>query len=158
MKHNWRIAMSLSWFRLLGLIVVSASLAAGCGGAKKIDVGGACILNSDCNQALVCTWGKCHVACHTSADCQPGQSCIIASAQSTVCESPTGCIYNSDCPTGSLFAAAADVGIGAYLSAPGLPLAFFHGEIDEISLYNRALTAAEVQSVYVAGAAGKCRN
>jgi len=96
--------MSASWQRVLGLMVVSASLVAGCGSAKKIDAGGACVLNSDCNQGLVCTWGKCHVACHTSADCQPGQSCIIASAQSTVCESPATCIYNSDCPTGLMCA------------------------------------------------------
>ena len=96
--------MSASWQRVLGLMVVSASLVAGCGSAKKIDAGGACVLNSDCNQGLVCTWGKCHVACHTSADCQPGQSCITTSAQSTVCESPATCIYNSDCPTGLICA------------------------------------------------------
>ena len=96
--------MSASWQRVLGLMMVSASLVVGCSSAKKIDAGGACVLNSDCNQGLVCTWGKCHVACHTSADCQPGQSCITASAQSTVCESPTACIYNSDCPTGLMCA------------------------------------------------------
>ena len=96
--------MSASWQRVLGLMIASASLVAGCSSAKKIDTGGACVLNSDCNQGLVCTWGKCHVACHTSADCQPGQSCITASAQSTVCESPTACIYNSDCPTGLMCA------------------------------------------------------
>ncbi len=90
--------MSLS--RILRLMVVCTSLAAGCSSAKKIDVGGTCVLNSDCNQGLMCTWGKCHVACQTSADCQPGQSCIMASTQSTVCESPTACIYNSDCPAG----------------------------------------------------------
>jgi hypothetical protein len=32
----------------------------------------------------------------------------------------------------------------------------FTGDIDEISLYNRALTAAEVQAIYNAGSAGKC--
>jgi hypothetical protein len=69
-----------------------------------LDLGGTCILNSDCNQGLVCTWGFCHVACHTSADCQPGQSCIMAGAQSTACESPTSCIYNSNCPTGLICA------------------------------------------------------
>jgi hypothetical protein len=34
--------------------------------------------------------------------------------------------------------------------------AFYHGVIDEVSLYNRALTAAEVASIYLAGSAGKC--
>ncbi len=32
----------------------------------------------------------------------------------------------------------------------------FIGDIDEISLYNRALTAAEIQSIYNSGSAGKC--
>jgi len=32
----------------------------------------------------------------------------------------------------------------------------FTGDIDEISLYNRALTAFEVQAIYRAGSAGKC--
>jgi hypothetical protein len=35
-------------------------------------------------------------------------------------------------------------------------VANFGGNIDEVSLYNRALTAEEIQSLYVAGAAGKC--
>ena len=94
----------MSTSRVLGLMIASAWLLAGCNGAKKIDVGGTCILNSDCGGSLVCTWGICHVACHTSADCQPGQSCIIASAQSTVCQGPTPCTYNSDCQTGLICA------------------------------------------------------
>lgn len=33
---------------------------------------------------------------------------------------------------------------------------FFQGVIDEISIYNRVLGAAEIQSIYAAGSAGKC--
>jgi hypothetical protein len=46
--------------------------------------------------------GKCHDACHKSTDCPPGQSCITASDQSTVCQLPaeTHCLYDSECPTG----------------------------------------------------------
>jgi hypothetical protein len=33
---------------------------------------------------------------------------------------------------------------------------FFAGEVDEISVYNRALSAAEIQSIYNAGVLGKC--
>ena len=33
----------------------------------------------------------------------------------------------------------------------------FLGLIDEVSIYNRALTAAEIQSIFAAGTAGKCR-
>ena len=32
----------------------------------------------------------------------------------------------------------------------------FNGSMDEVSLYNRALSAVEVQAIYNAGAAGKC--
>jgi hypothetical protein len=40
-------------------------------------------------------------------------------------------------------------------ATPGLQ-AFYHGIIDEVSLYNCALTTSEIQSVYNAGSAGKC--
>jgi hypothetical protein len=40
-------------------------------------------------------------------------------------------------------------------ATPGLQ-AYYHGIIDEVSLYNRALTAVEVQAIYNAGSAGKC--
>jgi hypothetical protein len=92
--------MSASSLRILGLVVVSACLMVGCSEAKKIEVGGTCTLNSDCNSPLVCTAGKCHDACHTSADCPLGQSCIIASDQSKVCQlsAETHCVYASDCP------------------------------------------------------------
>jgi len=90
----------MSASRILGLMIVSLWLAAGCSGAK-IDVGGSCVLNSDCNQGLVCTWGKCHEPCDTSVDCPTGESCITASDQSKVCQLPieTHCLYDSDCPT-----------------------------------------------------------
>jgi hypothetical protein len=34
---------------------------------------------------------------------------------------------------------------------------YFAGEIDELTFYHRALTAAEIQAIFRAGAAGKCR-
>ena len=91
--------MSVS--RILGLMVVSASLAAGCSSAKKIDVGGTCVLNSDCTGSLVCTAGKCHDACHTSADCPTGQSCV-KTADSVICQLPaeTSCSGTSSCDNG----------------------------------------------------------
>jgi len=91
--------MSVS--RILGLMVVSASLAAGCSSAKKIDVGGTCVLNSDCTGSLVCTAGKCHDACHTSADCPTGQSCV-KTADSVICQLPaeTSCLGTSSCDNG----------------------------------------------------------
>ncbi len=34
---------------------------------------------------------------------------------------------------------------------------FFKGEIDELSIYNRALSASEIQAIFNAGSAGKCK-
>jgi len=92
----------MSAWRVPGLTIVLLWLTSGCTSPMKIDVGGTCILNSDCNQGLVCTWGKCHDACHTSADCPAGQSCVTSKDQSNVCQLPGEmyCIYNHDCPTG----------------------------------------------------------
>jgi formylglycine-generating enzyme len=46
-----------------------------------------------------------------------------------------------------------DVYMGLHSPGPAFPYA---GLMDEICLYNRALTAAEIQAIYSAGSAGKC--
>ncbi len=51
------------------------------------------------------------------------------------------------------------VNIGRVESVSGSftgPTAFFDGLIDEVEIYNRALSAAEVQAIFDAGSAGKC--
>jgi len=50
------------------------------------------------------------------------------------------------------FSPAVEIG-----SANGGTVAFFHGMIDEVEIYNRALTQAEIQAIYNAGSAGKCK-
>jgi hypothetical protein len=35
---------------------------------------------------------------------------------------------------------------------------FFHGALDEVDVYNRALAASEIQAMFNSGSAGKCRN
>lgn len=37
------------------------------------------------------------------------------------------------------------------------PSTFFHGLIDEVQIYNRALTPAEIQGIYAAASAGQCQ-
>jgi hypothetical protein len=44
----------------------------------------------------------------------------------------------------------------AWLGESGMGYGYYAGLLDEVSIYNRSLTAAEVQSIYNAGAAGKC--
>src|SRR5260221_7467038 len=38
----------------------------------------------------------------------------------------------------------------------GLNYGFYAGLLDEVSLYNRALSASEIQAIYAAGSSGKC--
>src|SRR5439155_27206411 len=40
----------------------------------------------------------------------------------------------------------------------GATTAFLNGQLDEVDIFNRALTDAEVLSIYTAGGAGKCRS
>ena len=56
-------------------------------------------------------------------------------------------------PTCPLTGANRSVCIGNAAGTAGFP---FDGWIDEISLYSRALTQSEIQTIYAAGSAGKC--
>jgi len=38
----------------------------------------------------------------------------------------------------------------------GTPRRFFRGQVDELGIYNRALSEAEIQAIFGAGSAGKC--
>lgn len=60
---------------------------------------------------------------------------------------------------------AVNKGTPYHVSAPlslgrqgGFHGSYFKGAIDEVELYNRVLTAAEIQSIYNAGSAGKCKD
>jgi hypothetical protein len=57
-----------------------------------------------------------------------------------------------------IFPGTDDLAIGAAVGglAPGSVLGPFAGLIDEPALYNRALTAAEIQAIFSVGSAGKC--
>ena len=43
-----------------------------------------------------------------------------------------------------------------YLGASSPSGPFYHGEIDEVGLYNRALSPTEIQTIYNAGSLGRC--
>jgi hypothetical protein len=73
----------------------------------KVAVGDSCILNSDCEGALVCVMGTCHDACHASMDCPIGQSCVKAN-DATICQLPA----EADCSRtncGAGFVCASDL-------------------------------------------------
>ena len=56
----------------------------------------------------------------------------------------------------NIFYGTADVSIGAHLRAPDTTEYQFHGMIDEISIYNKALTDAEIQNIFISESNGKC--
>ena len=59
-----------------------------------------CTLNSECATGLICTFGRCHTPCVTSADCSPGATCVISTANIAVCQLPAeaSCYNDSGCP------------------------------------------------------------
>ena len=61
------------FFMLAGFAL---ALAAGCGEKAKLNLGGACQLNSDCKSPLLCKFGACTQACAESRDCEGGAQCV----------------------------------------------------------------------------------
>jgi hypothetical protein len=57
--------------------------------------------------------------------------------------------------SGGIFSGSANVGIGGIPQGTAFNWPFF-GTLDEVSIYNRALSAAEIQSIVAADLTGKC--
>ena len=72
---------------------------------------------------------------------------------------PTSCEGGNDCgPVTKIQQSLASVMIGAatFNSLPGVG-AFWSGQIDGAEIFNRALSPTEIQTIFNAGSAGKCR-
>jgi hypothetical protein len=86
---------------LLAAMGVLVGIAAGCSseGKKAPPVGSMCVLNSDCNNPLSCSFGRCHASCQESRDCPTGQRCVLGQDGVNVCQLPEqqNCAYISDC-------------------------------------------------------------
>jgi hypothetical protein len=84
--------------------VLCVLVLAGCGGSSTPKPGATCVMNSDCNNPLSCTAGKCHVQCMESRDCMtPGAKCVKDTAGNRICQLPeeiVRCSMNSDCKLG----------------------------------------------------------
>ena len=100
---------SLRWIPSFVLFAVAASLLPG--GCAEADeallaaLGGGCLLNSDCEDGLICVFRRCHQQCNTSVDCPVGgdgehERCMLGSKPDHYCqlEDETACVYNSECP------------------------------------------------------------
>ncbi len=59
-------------------------------------------------------------------------------------------------PTVTITQGIADLTTGVWSTPPGYAQQYFPGRIDEVSIYNRALSQAELQAIYTAGDSGKC--
>jgi hypothetical protein len=96
----------------LAVIGFVALVGVGCSSSKKINVGTPCVLNSDCNNPLSCTYGTCHEACRSTGDCsQSGAECTkvgglgvclvpterVCTVANPTCAAPLVCAIDLQC-------------------------------------------------------------
>ena len=63
------------------------ALVAACSGGSTPPAGKTCLMNSECQSPLVCTYGRCHTACAEARDCPTGELCVKGMGGS-VCQLP----------------------------------------------------------------------
>jgi hypothetical protein len=90
------------WILGLSLLLAVLFAAPSCGSSKPATgLGAGCSINSDCNGALICAFGLCHVACVTSKDCTSGATCLPPGVcelpQETTCSSSLPCVTGLTC-------------------------------------------------------------
>lgn len=98
----------------LSFLIALLSMEGACSSQKTQVPGKPCVINSDCQDPLSCSWGTCHEACRTDGDCAGGARCVWDKAGNTAAAgSPAGdvstpvrvcltgtddrCTYNSAC-------------------------------------------------------------
>jgi uncharacterized repeat protein (TIGR01451 family) len=69
-----------------------------------------------------------------------------------------GVLENTAVGSGMINSANNPFQIGAFFIPSSINCCFFNGLIDEVEVFNRALSHAEIQAIYNAGLAGKCRD
>ena len=59
-----------------------------------------CLINSNCEEPLVCAFKTCHVQCESSRDCQDGARCVVSDKPYKVCQfdEDVACEGANDCP------------------------------------------------------------
>jgi len=58
---------------------------------------------------------------------------------------------------GSISDSGVPVHVGTFTPISGMKANFWHGLIDELEIYNRALSQLDIEGIYNAGASGKCK-
>ena len=84
--------------RVALMALCCASFACGSGSKPSAVTGGHCVMNSDCNEPLLCTASRCHAQCVKTRDCPTGQRCVqTASGSECLLPVEDKCTYNSNC-------------------------------------------------------------
>jgi hypothetical protein len=87
-------------------VAVALLWAGGCSDshAPAARLAAVCTINSDCTAPLVCAFQRCHTACESSRDCDPGQRCVASDRPFHVCQldDESQCKTNSNCPQGQI--------------------------------------------------------
>lgn len=93
--------MPMSIRLFVPLLVAAVLMGCGSDDKKTPPVGQTCVLNSECNNPLSCSFGKCHAPCQESRDCNLGQRCVKSETGVNVCQLPEEqtCAFNSMCKT-----------------------------------------------------------
>src|SRR3954466_15848555 len=82
----------------LSLLGAAASLSMCSSDDAPKTVAESCQLNTDCNNPLSCTFGRCHTSCTATRDCPSPQRCVHATL-GNVCQlvDEATCTYASQC-------------------------------------------------------------
>jgi hypothetical protein len=84
---------------LISMLIVAITAASCSASSKKLDLGGTCVQNSDCNNPLACKFATCHQQCVQSRDCPAGEQCVAAADGSGVCVEPACGANGKACPS-----------------------------------------------------------
>ena len=97
------------WMFLAFVLCVAIAIGASCSATEEAILAGlgeGCLLDSDCNGALICVFRRCHIECETSADCPLGPTderlaCRLGEPPHHVCQldDEYRCALHSDCPS-----------------------------------------------------------
>src|SRR6202020_970551 len=110
------------------LALVAAALATGLAGSctdtpPPVGLAEGCSINSDCEGALVCVFGRCHVACVSAKDCG-GASCLPPGVcelkVEATCSATLPCVTGLTC-VGAKCLAPCDIDAGALGQSQCLP-------------------------------------
>jgi hypothetical protein len=95
-----RMRLALVRAGILGSVVLALSRCSSDGPARS-GLSADCVVNSDCNNPLQCSFGLCHKACKETRDCPANQHCLKL-PEGPVCQlqaDTVQCVYSSQCPS-----------------------------------------------------------